>query len=126
MSDIVFDEPCVIFALRRESAPFLQEFRPQQRFPGCPCWAWFCGPEWLSVLVLETGVGTARAEQAMQWLGSTPKLGDVPCRPKVVLSAGFAGGLAEELRVGDIVLATEVIDPDGTAWPTTWPESLPP
>jgi adenosylhomocysteine nucleosidase len=126
MTDILFDDPCVVFALRREAGPFLQEFRPQQRVPGGPCRAWFCGPEWLSVLVLETGVGTDRAEQAMQWLFGPAKLGDVPCRPKVVLSAGFAGGLAESLRVGDVVLATEVVEPDGTTWPATWPGELPP
>src|SRR5262245_49607381 len=99
MSDILqFDDPCIVFALRRESAPFLQEFRPQQRFPGSPCWASFCGPEWLSVLVLETGVGTNAAERAMTWLCGRPKVEEVPCRPKVVLSAGFAGGLQEGLR----------------------------
>src|SRR3954462_8202575 len=106
MSDILFDDPCVVFALRRESAPFLREFRPQQRFPGSPCWARFCGPEWLSVLVLEVGIGAARAEQAMKWLCGSRKLGDVPCRPKVVLSAGFAGGLRDGVRVGNVVLAT--------------------
>jgi adenosylhomocysteine nucleosidase len=126
MSEIEFNDPCVVFALRREAAAFLREFPPHERFPGGPCPARFCGPEWLSVLVLETGVGTQRAEQAMRWLLGRPRMGDVPCRPKLVLSAGFAGGLQENLRVGDVLLATEVVTPDGSTWPTTWPEELPP
>ena len=51
-------------ALRRESHAFRQEFRPHQRFLGAPCRAWFCGPAWLTVLVLETGIGRARM---MRW-----------------------------------------------------------
>jgi hypothetical protein len=126
VSDLAFDDPCVVFALRRESAAFLREFRPQQGFPGAPCWARFCGPSWLTVLVLETGVGAAAAEAAMEWLLKRPKLGDVPYRPRVILSAGFAAALQPDRRVGDVVLATEVIDAEGAAWPATWPEELPP
>jgi adenosylhomocysteine nucleosidase len=126
MSDILFDDPCVVFALGRESAPFLREFPPQERFPGSPCWAKFCGPEWLSLLVLETGVGHDRAEQAMRWLFSTPKFGDVPARPRLVLSAGFAGALQDGFQIGDIVLATDVTDSTGTVWPANWPGDLPP
>jgi adenosylhomocysteine nucleosidase len=126
VNDLSFDDPCVVFALRRESAPFLREFRPQQGFPGSPCWARFCGPPWLSVLVLETGVGARAAEAAVDWLLKRPKLGDVPYRPKVVLSAGFAGALRPDGRVGDVLLATDVVDADGECWPATWPEELPP
>ena len=126
MSELAFEDPCLLFALRRESHGFRKEFRPHQRFPGAPCWARFCGPAWLSVLVLETGVGAARTEAALQWLLGSPRLGNVPYRPKVVLSAGFAGALREEHRVGDIVLATEVCQPEGLSWPVTWPQELPP
>jgi adenosylhomocysteine nucleosidase len=125
MTDLDFDDPCVLFALGRESRAFRREFRPTQRFPGAPCWARFCGPAWLSILVLETGVGAARVERVLDWLFKAPQLGIVPYRPKVALSAGFAGALDEERRVGDIVLATEVVDPEGNRWPTTWPEELP-
>jgi nucleoside phosphorylase len=125
VADLDFDDPCILFALGRESQAFRREFRPTQRFPGAPCWARFCGPAWLSVLVLETGVGAARAERALNWALDTPHLGIVPYRPKVVLCAGFSGSLNEELRVGDILLATEVVDADGNSWPATWPERLP-
>src|SRR5262249_52014833 len=122
MTDIDFDDPCHLFALGRESAAFRREFRPTQRFPGAPCWARFCGPPWLSVLVLETGVGAARAERALNWLFNMPQLGIVPYRPRLVLWAGFAGALHEDFRVGDIILAPELVDADGQTWRAPWPE----
>jgi adenosylhomocysteine nucleosidase len=122
VTDLDFDDPCLLFALGRESAAFRREFRPTQRFPGAPCWARFCGPSWLSVLVLETGVGAARTERALNWLLDAPKLGIVPYRPKLILSVGFAGALHAGYRVGDIILATELVDTDGETWKTTWPQ----
>src|SRR5262249_43038152 len=73
-----------------------------------------------------TGVGAARTEAAVKWLQGQPVLGNVPYRPKILLSAGFCGALQEESRVGDIILATEIADADGNRWPTTWPGELPP
>lgn len=125
VTDLTFDDPCVLFALRRESRGFLRDFHPQQHFPGAPCRARFCGPEWLSVLVLETGVGPRAALPALEWLLARPVLGAVPYRPRVVISAGFAGALREDLHVGDVILATEVVDVDGQRWATTWPGELP-
>src|SRR5258708_24467505 len=126
MTEITFSDPCVLFALRRESQAFRREFRPHQRFPGAPCWARFCGPAWLTALVLETGLGPARMEATLDWLLGGPLLGNVPYRPKVVVSAGFSGALQEGLQVGDVILATEVADTQGNSWPATWPETLPP
>lgn len=125
MSDLSFTDPCILFALRRESQAFRREFRPHQRFPGAPCWARFCGPAWLTVLVLETGLGPARMQAALDWLLGGPLLGNVPYHPKVVVSAGFSGALDESFRVGDLILATEVVDSQGNHWPATWPETLP-
>jgi adenosylhomocysteine nucleosidase len=125
MSDpLQIDDPCVLFALRRESAPFLRVFPIQQRFPGAPCWVRFCGPPWLTVLAVEMGVGPKRCQQALDWLLSEPELGNLPYRPKVILSAGFCGGLDERFRVGDVILATEVVDGQGLVWPATWPTDL--
>jgi hypothetical protein len=123
--DLTFHDPCVLFAMRRESSPFLREFRPNQRFPGAPCWTRFCGPAWLTVLVLETGIGPERMGEALHWLLSQPLLGNVPYRPRLVLSAGFSGALQDRYQIGDIVLATDVIDEAGTIQHTTWPGELP-
>ena len=125
VSDIAISDPCVIFALGREARSFLRGFPPQQRFRGAPCWAKFCGPSWLSVLVLRTGVGPARAERALDWLVKEPKLEDVPYRPRLVISAGYSGSLQEHLKIGDVILANEVVDLDGGRCPITWPEELP-
>jgi adenosylhomocysteine nucleosidase len=125
VSDLDFHDPCLLFALRRESAPFLREFRPQERFPGAPIWARFCGPAWLTVLVVETGIGADRTTQALDWVLSKPLLGNLPYRPQLVLSAGFSGALQDRYQIGDIVLATDVIDEAGTIWPATWPGELP-
>lgn len=125
LNDLAIDDPCILFALHREAQAFYREFRPQQRFPGAPCRARFCGPEWLSVLVLETGIGLESAAAAVSWALSRPGLAQVPYRPKVVIAAGFAGGLQDSLAVGDVVLATEVVDEAGQRWPATWPGELP-
>lgn len=125
MTDLVFNDPCVLFALQREAQSFLRDFRPQQRFPGAPCAARFCGPEWLTVLVLQTGIGARAMLPALEWLLDRPVLGKVPYRPKVVISAGFAGALGDTFHVGDVILATDVVDSEGKRWPTTWPGELP-
>jgi len=122
----VIDDACVVFALRQESRSFCREFRPQQDFPGAPCWAKFCGPPWLTVLAIATGVGRARTERVMSWLLSRPEFDNLSYRPKLVLAAGFCGALQPGLRTGDMVLANELIDA-ATAehWPATWPGQLP-
>jgi adenosylhomocysteine nucleosidase len=125
--ELLFEDACVLFALRRERRPFCRVFPAQQSFPGAPCWARFCGPPWLSVLVMETGVGQARTERAVRWLLSRPPMGAVRYRPKLILAAGFGGALSADLHTGDVVLATEIVDGQtGQSWPTTWPASLPP
>jgi adenosylhomocysteine nucleosidase len=125
VTELAIEDPCVVFALGREAAPFYREFRPQQRFPRAPCRARFCGPAWLPILALETGLGPDRAGAAVDWVLGSPLFGNLPYRPRVVLSAGFAGGLGADSRVGDIVLATEIVDSQANCWPTTWPERLP-
>jgi nucleoside phosphorylase len=126
LNDLSFNDPCLVFALRRESQAFLREFRPQEGFPGAPCPVRFCGPEWLTVLVLETGIGRDRTESALQWLLNQPRFGNLAYQPKVVISAGFAGSLQEGLPVGELILATEVTDGQGHSWPVPWPGPLPP
>lgn len=121
----ILDDPCILFALGRESGPFRKQFPPQQPFPGAPCWANFCGPRWLSVLVLETGIGQENVTRALDWLLAKPRLEGVPCEPSGAVFAGFAGALTEKLHVGDIVLADAVVDGEGNRWPTTWKAHLP-
>jgi adenosylhomocysteine nucleosidase len=125
VSDLLFGDPALIFALHRESTPFVRLFPPHQRFRGAPCRARFCGPAWLTVLVLEAGVGARRARRVIDWLLARPMLGNVAYRPRLVLSVGFCGALVEEYQAGDVILATEVVDEAGQVWPATWPGELP-
>jgi nucleoside phosphorylase len=106
--------PWLLFALRREAAPFLRARRPRRPLCGAPCPAWWCGPLTQPVLVLETGVGTGCTDDALGWLSRALR------RPRFVLSVGFSGALQDTYRVGDIILATEVVDTAGNRWPTTW------
>ena len=124
MADLCIDDPCILFALSRESAGFRRDFPVTERFPGAPCWAAFCGPSWLPVLVVETGLGADATQTALEWVFSKPKFNQVPYQPKLVLFAGFAGSLVEHLYVGDLVLATEAIDANGNRWPFPWPGEL--
>jgi adenosylhomocysteine nucleosidase len=125
VAELPFDAPCVLFALRREALPFRRTCRPHRRFPGAPGQARFCGPAGQTVLVAETGVGTRRTGDFLDWLLGRPLLGSGAYRPRLVLSAGFGGALDGRLRVGDLVLATEVVDAEGRCRPTTWPGALP-
>ncbi len=124
-ADIAITDPCIVFALRRESMRFRRDFPYQQRFPGAPCRAQFRGPPSQSVLMLETGLGAAAMESALRWCLSPPRFGDVPYRPRFILSVGFSGALRSEQKVGDLILATEVVDQRGNCWPTVLAPALP-
>jgi hypothetical protein len=124
LHQIALDDVCVLFALRRESMFFRREFPPHLCFDGAPCWAWFGGPAWLTVLQVETGVGAANVERVLDWLLGEPKLDGAVYRPKLVLFAGYAGALSPELKVGDLVLADAIVNETGHRWPTTWPGPL--
>ena len=114
----------MVFALGREAAPFLRMLRPVEDVRGAPCRARLCGPKERKALVLETGIGAERTRSALQWLFEcrSRKEGE---RCRFVVSAGFSGALQAGLRVGDIVLASEVIDLGGGRWPATWPGDIP-
>jgi adenosylhomocysteine nucleosidase len=103
----------VLFAVRRESMCFRRRWRPFHHFPAAPCDARLCGLPAEPVLVLETGVGRAAVETALDWL--------LPTSPRFVLFAGFAGALDASLQVGDVLLADELIDPTGRRYPASWP-----
>ena len=118
------DHPCVLFALGREAKPFLKRHRPRQRLLDAPCPAYLCGPAESRVLVLQTGMGRERTETALAWLGQQPLIDGVPYRPRGVFSAGFAGALHPDLRVGDLVLATEVWEQEQGCVRVPWTGSL--
>jgi adenosylhomocysteine nucleosidase len=119
----VVDDPCILFALGREALFFRRQLGrgalagASGSVGGAPCRAQFYAAGDVRVLVLETGVGPARAEAALEWLRR-----GLVYRPRFILSAGFSGALQPGIRVGDVVLATEVADLQGDCWPATWPD----
>jgi adenosylhomocysteine nucleosidase len=74
--------------------------------------------------LVETGIGANATEKAVAWVFSEPKFGSTSYRPSWLVFAGFAGGLADDLSVGDLVLGTEVVASDGQRLPTTWPPKI--
>src|SRR5947208_2118695 len=84
---------CILFAMRRESAPF------RRAFP--------------HTLTLETGIGQANVAGALDGLLAR-------FQPKLLLFAGFAGALTDALHVGDVLFVDEVLDMHGQLWPTTY------
>jgi nucleoside phosphorylase len=121
--------PCVAFALRRESMYFRRAYRFHRRFSSAPCPAELLGNEPIApsgsgaaVLMLETGIGAAAMETALLWCLGVPCFGKCRYRPRFLISAGFSGALQPAQRVGDLVLASEVVDPQGNHWRTVLPE----
>ncbi len=118
MVELSIPDSCILFALQREARPFFREFPIQVKISHAPTPAWLCGNAGSSILVVETGVGRERMEQALAWLASQQGL------PKLIISAGFSGALRDGLSIGDIIVATEVANEDGTLWPAPWPGEL--
>lgn len=81
----------VFFALEREARPF-RRLRPD-------------------VHVCVTGVGTARARSAVE---SLLKSG-INSLDRLIL-AGFGGALTRDARIGDVIVASEVVDEAGGRW----------
>ena len=63
------------------------------------------------VEIVRTGMGPRRAAETARALAVRA------ARPRAVAVAGFAGALAAGLRPGDVVVATEVLTPDGRSIP---------
>jgi nucleoside phosphorylase len=110
----------LLFALRREAAPFRRRLRVGRLFASAPCWARLHRLGDRPLLLLITGMGPARTAAALQWLLSRPQIGEATLTPAFIVSAGFAAGLHGELLVGDSVVGAEVADLAGRHWATTW------
>src|SRR5438128_8889274 len=106
-----------LFALRRESAPFTRRLRPLRACNDAPCPARLFVTRRDPALVLETGAGAERAAAAARWVLETHQ-------PRLVVACGFAGALAPSPAVGDVFLASEVVEPDDLHWRVTLPAEL--
>jgi adenosylhomocysteine nucleosidase len=73
--------------------------------------------------MLETGIGAAAMETALRWCLGEPRLSNLLYRPSLLLCAGFSGALQPDQRIGDLVLATEVVDQQGDHWQAMIPDA---
>ncbi len=101
MSDPL-ERPCVFFALSREAQGFLRQCPARKR------------PE-----VVQTGVGPEKMRAALEerWRRSPPLT--------LCVSAGFAGALQPDVRLGAVLLASEVVDSHNHVWTVPWPRNPP-
>jgi nucleoside phosphorylase len=102
----------VLFALDREMAS-MRRLYPQRVVIASPpgVRAWRCtGPLGTHDLI-RFGMGARAAETVCDWL--------LPQRPPLVLLTGFSGGLAPDLKVGDVVVADRVRDLAGWDHPVS-------
>ena len=108
-----------MFALRRESAPFTRRLHFLQPFPGGPCPAALYDTGRGKAIVMEIGVGIVRAATAIRWLFANYE-------PRLVVACGFAGALSPTLKIGDVMVASEVVEPgeDELHWRTAVPAEL--
>jgi nucleoside phosphorylase len=94
---------------------FRRDCRPLRRLRAAPCRAFAGALVGQPLLVLETGIGRCAVEAALAWLLAQA----MP--PRFILYAGFGGALDDALRVGDVLLADEIVDERGRRWATRWP-----
>lgn len=96
----------LVAALPIEIAPFLSRLREVRKYKG-PRYTITEG-ECLGrlVAIVVTGPGRKLARRGAELLIAGH-------RPSWVVSAGFAGGLAPDLRRNDVLLASEILDEDG-------------
>lgn len=113
MSD---DVPWLLTALPRERRAF--RHRPVASVCGPPSPAWSCRGGKTSYLLGEVGVGGANVVAALdRWLTDR--------RPAFVVLAGFAGALRDGLSVGDGLIVSSVVAPDGRTFAASHPLALP-
>jgi adenosylhomocysteine nucleosidase len=104
--DLAHADIGIVCALPIEIAPFLERCEKVRKYTGGEFV--FRGGRFqgVRIAVAESGVGFARARQATQALIEAHT-------PPWILSCGLSGALLPEMKIGNIVIATSVIDTHG-------------
>ena len=100
----------IVAAMEEEAAPFLAEGTPEEiEVPIGQAWRVSVGGA--DAVVLRCGVGLVNAAAAVGYVAAR-------LAPKAIISVGSAGGLAEGIYVGDVVVGTAFTysDADATAF----------
>jgi nucleoside phosphorylase len=96
--------PCLVFPMGMEAYPFLKRVEVRRRWQvGRAIYreAYFEGSE---LLIVKSGIGPVKAAAAIQNLTATPA---------AIISAGTAGALVDDLKVGDLIVSSHTISGDG-------------
>ena len=109
--DSSFRGSVVLFGVEREAKPFLGSFHERPQRLGSQ--RWLCGDR--DVLTIVIGVGKTEAQNKVEALLAEG------CRPRQIIVSGFAGALRANLQVGEVIVASEVVDESGNHWATSWP-----
>ena len=96
----------LVFALPIEAGGFVDKLAGGIKTAGAGFVAREGGLAGRRMVAIESGAGCEHAAQATEAL----ILGH---RPQWIISAGFAGGLDERLKQGDILMADSIVAPDG-------------
>jgi adenosylhomocysteine nucleosidase len=93
----------VVAALRLELDPLLEKMDRVKKYTGGDFTFRGGFLKDIRVATVEAGAGNKRAERAAHALIDAHK-------PEWMLSIGFAGGLTDELQIGDVVVANRIVD----------------
>lgn len=118
------NDPCILFALPRERRPLRRRFATEAVLSRNPELRRLTAADGRAVCTMLTGVGDERMRDALAWLLNGPHVAGEIYRPRLLISAGFSGALHDDLRVGDLVLGTEVVAESGKRWSPVTPESI--
>jgi len=98
------------FAVERESSAFFRSFPESPRPLGKVGWLIGNPPVFVGLL----GVGKPSARKVIEHFLESA------ARPDRIIVAGFAGALRSGLALGEVIVASEVVD-ETRIWRTTWP-----
>jgi adenosylhomocysteine nucleosidase len=104
--DVTQSLPWLLVAVAREHLVFRRRIQFVQTLRTRPTSVWRCRLAGRDFILAETGVGGAMVGQTLDWLLERGT-------PRHAVFAGFAGALVDDLRVGDSVRSTGVVDPAG-------------
>jgi nucleoside phosphorylase len=94
---------CIVFPMGIEAYPFLKRVEVIRRWTRNKVVYREAFFEGHSLVIVRSGIGPARAAAAVRGLES---------QPSAILCVGTAGGLAPDSRIGDIVVASEMVFKD--------------
>jgi adenosylhomocysteine nucleosidase len=92
----------IITAMPEETGALLKRLGPAKKITCGNLATYFCDWSGHKIMLCQAGMGFDNAARAAEIIIRES-------RPSILISCGFCGGIARDLKVGDIVVATEVV-----------------